>query len=651
MMVPLLLLLQLGASSAPTVTDICRQRNWTASVLSPPTGRNTPGQCPGCKGQVVTCIDCASLVPMFKEAGETPELTTWEVAVAPMVAWSKSLTAGTRRTLYGPSFGLAGEGSNGRPEWAGIVNPNTGVSGPSGRDILGNATCGNFSGPWWDGQIEDLTRRWSAFLSAFKAAGGLLDEVSLDTEISSSCEMLTEILPYITVNNTRVRLEDCGSQRWRAIGRDPRFGALRTELEAAGFVLDDTHGPDALWVSVRDCAHQKTGPGSENCQAWDAVMHSWAARYFNASLVQSALAVFPNLTIGDYSFAACRLGSGIPSTYGSCGCGGCGRNRTGAVVGNLQLPVLYQDFHLYSNTYKDGPPRIGLPSALAAAYGVPEYNRTSFNVFKYDTFIGREKALAGVPFKPWVAVAKMGVELAKQDPYPSAYGFTNGSAYYVETMFHLALMGAQGFYFWNPIQFQLSGDDNQLFSDLLHELDDMLGPYCEARQWVRDWSADTRQPWMDSFVLTGTALMHRSGGDGSGEGTRARRVWRLTISMTEHTQPPPDPRRYVISMHPLTLRMPPSRNAAAGGGGTVTTITFGDGASIFSSRRAQGGADRDNRGGGRESILLSRVGLWIVEPATAVGKALPNRTLCDVHNGSCRERPWPSSVVHNLAVP
>eukprot|EP01050_Picozoa_sp_SAG11_P035926 SAG11_NODE_13414_length_656_cov_0.877917_1_plen_54_part_10 len=54
-------------------------------------------------------------------------------------------------------------------------------------------------------------------------------------------------------------------------------------------------------------------------------------------------------------------------------------------------------------------------------------------------------------------------------------------------MFHVGLSGAQDFYFWNPIQFQVSGADNQLFSDILRELDTMIG--CDNRSWVQDWPA------------------------------------------------------------------------------------------------------------------------------------------------------------------
>jgi hypothetical protein len=245
------------------------------------------------------------------------------------------------------------------------------------------------------------------------------------------------------------------------------------------------------------------------------------------------------------------------------------------------VPVCYQIFERFSSTYANGAPRIGLPHALAAEYDVPSFNRTTFNVMKYDVFLGREKAAAGFSFKPWVGISKMGVAFEKLDPYP-AYGVTNGSGYYVETMFNLALEGARGFYFWNPIQFQVNGEDNKLFSNILRELDVMV-EYCKAWRWVADFTADSRQLWVDGYVLTGMELVGRG------------RVWRLTVSMEEHTTPPPDPHRFVMSHSPLTVRIRNTDDVRQrGNAGTVTTLVFGGGAAVVHA----------------PTPLLSHMGLW-----------------------------------------
>ena len=604
--------------AAPPAAPRCTPHAFVAHTLSPPTGHNNPHSCPACRGQRVQCEGCNNLVPMSTEAGESPELTNWSGSVGPLVAWAKARPHGAR-VLYGPSFGTAGEVSNGRPEWAGIVNPLTGETGPGGREILGNASCGRFSGPWWDGQAGELAASWRRFLQAFKAAGGVLDEISLDTEVGMGCETIM-FDPYFAPS--RNRTYGCPPQRWAAIQRDPRFAALRPELAAAGMPPLGA-GPTALWDAVRPCAKKRTGPGSAACQAWDLVATRMSASYFNSSIVAPALAAFPDLRIGDYSYVSCLVGSGIPHPYGSCGCGGCNHTSTGATVGNLQIPVLYQDFQLFSATYIDGAPRIGLAAELKAEYGVPSFNRTTFHVMLYDVLRGRETAaVPGVPWKPWVAMSKMGVALSKQDPYPDAYGFTNGSGYYVETMFHVALSGARDFYLWNPIQFQVDGADNQLFSAILRELDTLVG--CANRSWVEDWPVSRRQPWLDRYVLTGMVLPEAG-----------RRVWRFTPSMVEHTDPPPDPiRMFVVRTEPLTVRV---RNGDDGGGGsTVTTITFATGAALAAPPRPPAG----------QAAPLSAVGLWIVENASA---SLPNRTLCragpawPAGGAGCEHIGWPRS--------
>jgi hypothetical protein len=47
-----------------------------------------------------------------------------------------------------------------------------------------------------------------------------------------------------------------------------------------------------------------------------------------------------------------------------------------------------------------------------------------------------------------------------------------------ETWFAHALAGASGFLYYNTLAYQLDGQDNQLFSDVLSELDALVG--CEV---------------------------------------------------------------------------------------------------------------------------------------------------------------------------
>ena len=70
-----------------------------------------------------------------------------------------------------------------------------------------------------------------------------------------------------------------------------------------------------------------------------------------------------------------------------------------------------------------------------------------------------------------------------------------------ETWFHHALAGSSDFLYYNTLAYQLDGSDNQLLSDILKELDALVG--CSRRTWVRDAAVNHRQAWVDGYLLTG----------------------------------------------------------------------------------------------------------------------------------------------------
>ena len=61
---------------------------------------------------------------------------------------------------------------------------------------------------------------------------------------------------------------------------------------------------------------------------------------------------------------------------------------------------------------------------------------------RYDAIRGRQSALVSdkAAFKPWLGYKQMGDPKAQKPPYE----LTVGTDYYQETIFHLALQGAQG---------------------------------------------------------------------------------------------------------------------------------------------------------------------------------------------------------------
>lgn len=68
------------------------------------------------------------------------------------------------------------------------------------------------------------------------------------------CETIM-VDPYFAPS--RNRTHGCPAQRWAAIQRDPRFAALRSELDAAG-MPPLVPGPTSLWDAVRPCVTKRT---------------------------------------------------------------------------------------------------------------------------------------------------------------------------------------------------------------------------------------------------------------------------------------------------------------------------------------------------------------------------------------------------------
>ena len=622
------------ADDVSFVLPCVEKHRWQALAESPPTGYNKKGTCPGCSGQAVTCSDCENIVPFGRMSISKP--TT--ASVASMLAFQKHLPAGSRAGLspmYSPEG--AGTGANlpsARPDtgadFDGMISAH-GVTGPAGADILQEPRCGNFSGPWWAGQVADVKTRWLAFLRAFKAGGGRLDEVILDTERSLSLE-------FVRLQPKSAGALDCARLRLAAIQRDRRFPALKSLLVTGGFMFgDEANDREFLWRAVGPSAAEAYTNKTQqrNGDVWNQIMGAQAARDFNESIAAPAQAVFgKNVSISDYGYFLCRAHQGFPDMYGNRGCGMPGTVSSvigggvqGVLVGNTQAPVCYQDFALYSAVYFLGGPRPGLAHGLNETFGVEQYPRTTFNVFRVDTFVARRAAaVAGTPFHPWVGYSRMGAG----PHWPNGYGLTNGSGYYAETWFHHALAGsASTFLFYNTLSYQLDGADNQLLSDVLKELDTMLG--CASRRWVRDWPVDRRQPWVDGYVLTGMEL-----GGAPGDQQGGARVWRFTPELEEFPKVG-DVRQFVVpGAAELTLLVP---NRADSTNGTSTRIVFSAGAAIVGARRGpprQPDSTEPQRW--PAAPVVSRVGFWVVEPD--VRAPLPVRTLCG-RGGDCVAVGWP----------
>jgi hypothetical protein len=608
--------------AGPSVLDgsTCAVKHrWRATSESFPSGHNKPKTCPGCAGQAVVCDGCDNISPLYHLSLSVAPSRT----VASALVFQKSLPPGSVAAVM-PMYSPEGTGATSNmPGWShdpggdfdGMTNA-FGVTGPAGVDILHVPACGNFSGIWWDGQIADVASRWHTFLTQFKAAGGQLEEVVLDTERSENLESLWN-------KPKTAGAVDCARLRLRAIQKAEHFAPVWDQLVRDGMILGPRSDPDSLWRAVGPSSADayKNATQYQNGDIWNQRMSQRAARAWNTSIVGPAIEVYGDgLTISDYGFRTCRAGTGFPNSYGTRGCGmpgtvsGVSADQTiqGVLVGTHAAPQCYQDFHLFCDHYFLGGPRPGLAHALNLSFGVPVYPRNAFNVFRFDAFAARQTAEAQVPFKTWVGYSRMGAG----QYWPNGYGLTNGSGYYAETWFHHALAGVDDFLYYNTLSYQLDGSDNQLLSDVLKELDVMVG--CKTRSWVRDAPVNTHQAWMDGYLLSGMVL-----GDAS-PGSAMTRVWRFTPDMAANDSAT----RFVLRTKPaLTLQVINNADSRS-----ITTIEFSAGSRVVASPLPAKGRP-----------LPSQLGLWIVE--TDVRKPLPKRTLCPA-GGTCATVAWPAQYVH-----
>ena len=337
----------LPAPLQPAHVSMCTLKHqWRATSESFPSGHNRPKTCPGCAGQPVKCDGCDNINPLYHLALSVAPSKT----VASALVFQQSLPPGSVAAIM-PMYSPEGTGkTSNMPGWSrdpggnfdGMTNA-FGVTGAAGKDILGEpSTCGNFSGIWWDGQITDVASRWHSFLVQFKTAGGILNEVVLDTERSENLETIWN-------KPKSAGTVDCARLRLRAIQSDERFAPVWAQLVRDGMKLGPQSDPDSLWRAVgpSSAIAYKNTTQKRNGDIWNQRMRQRAARAWNASIVDPAFGVYGHdLTISDYGFMTCRAGTGVPNGYGSRGCGMPGtvsgvtadQSVQGALVGTHAAP-------------------------------------------------------------------------------------------------------------------------------------------------------------------------------------------------------------------------------------------------------------------------------------------------------------------------
>jgi hypothetical protein len=140
---------------------------------------------------------------------------------------------------------LASDGDNILPGWN-ASNKSWAPDAPCQPSIVAQEK-GPWFGIWLDHAAWKLGNQSAKFFPAFKAAGGQLDEIVLDTEIG----------PFITwgvadnFDHSKPGAEACAVARWTAIQNDPRFPSVLTELIKRGLVAGDQSDPHYLAKAMK----------------------------------------------------------------------------------------------------------------------------------------------------------------------------------------------------------------------------------------------------------------------------------------------------------------------------------------------------------------------------------------------------------------
>ncbi len=339
----------------------------------------------------------------------------------------------------------------------------------SQRSILGNTgdTCidpatnsaTQSQCPYFNNGISATQSGFQSFFADYKAAGGSVDFLVLDSEIGlSNWQLGTSTQPY------------------DAIESDARYGtntynSLINMATAAGL-------PSLTFQPL-----SKIGTNYSNRDeigVWNELMGERINDAVISSVAGPLLSFFPAAKMSDYDqfWHHPSVPMYDPNGWPVAQFG------TGEAVGTHAAPSLYGDignFH-YGSLNPTGQ----------------EYAPTSFNGFRMDvnkmrgvvlgTSTQLNIAIANVKTSPWVA-------------YRGFHGPTStysNSNYYQESVIHAVLAGADHLLFWNPTAQDKASTDDQTLSDVLAEMNGLVG-YSDRKTLVTGLAS-----WTSKFIITTT---------------------------------------------------------------------------------------------------------------------------------------------------
>ena len=457
-----------------------------------------------------------------------------------------------------------------------------------------------FTGVWWDHAAAELRAEATAYFSAFAEAGGELDEIVLDTEMIES-HWARVVAPKMKLWYPNKKLpasyptvsDRCARARWLAIQTDRRFPELFEELRSRGFTANTSH-PEYLAIAMGMYTRAPVlstyeMSDSMNQAVWNTVVSEKLAGFWSSALLDAGRKFFPKLRASNFDMSKsdprwCIPSPGEPKSVPvpASAVADCAATAGGGTVG-------MQADDSYPTEYNSSYTAVMLKKHFG--YMGDEYPLDGFGMMKWLVLHQKAHVLADAmtPIKPWI-FPKSVCYAGNVCPLSAAHG---GSTYYEEMLFQLALLGARGFYLFNPWFDLLSSvhgpratmADYNVLSATLSELDTVLG--CEGASWLSDGSS---LRFDDGFILSAMNV------------NASQRVWRLTLMSPagpegvgfDARSRVQDGVRSVVNVSGVRFKLPPPAKKLA-----ACNLLFSD-ASLLQLPNGSG------RG-------VSKLGLWVTQ--------------------------------------
>jgi hypothetical protein len=400
---------------------------------------------------------------------------------------------------------------------------------------------------WIDEAVATLRTQSATFFERYYYAGGNLTELVQDSELFSyggfflepASQPLPSVLSPEYGNKSHVRRTL--QKQWLQFQQDARFPTYLAELQARGFAVANMSDPEFLsaalfpfeddWALIGAQPPEWAG-GNPNRAIWNQYLIERRSKYWQTAFVEPAQKYFPDVRGSDYGYVR-SSNKGEDAYYcvpneGGWGMLGC-LSGPGAVGFGVQAPSEYLSPDLNQTRWMDEVALLKASLNLSTTKPIiglgPEDHLSGFNRMRLAAYSVRGMVLASptTPVKPWLGLR--GYMATGHSAGNYVHIDTEILDYYQETVFHFALSGSPGFYFFNPFQCANSRpplgvtpqrSDIESLSAALSELDRMIG--WGTRAWIRD---STPPDILDDIMLTGVKL--------TGSCMHCGSMWRLSL--------------------------------------------------------------------------------------------------------------------------